>query len=280
MRTYDWTSDSQNHVAIFKQKMLAASIPNELRQVCMCKGFGTTLTGEALQWFINLPNGSIKNFPDLVNAFNQQFTSSRDMAKRPSNLFRVKQLPDEPLKEFLAIFVKEKVAIPRCDEETAVEAFRQGVLLDCDIYADLTKKAWPTFATVQSIAWSMSDWKKISISEQIHPEESKAMATPTGKAPTKKETTSDQRLIPDLNGLKSMWHRNAKDIGHTTDECIQLGKHVAYLLKKGYLKDIIRQPRGKDEGTDKKDPGNNRDPPPPPPIYEVKFINEAQKSAA
>ncbi|XP_074282733.1 uncharacterized protein LOC141607275 [Silene latifolia] len=118
----------------------------------MCKGFGTTLTGAALQWFINLPNSSINNFADLVNAFNQQFASSRDMAKRPSNLFRVKQLPEEPLKEFLARFVKERVAILRCDEETAVEAFRQGVLLDSDIYVDLTKKACPTFSTVQSIA--------------------------------------------------------------------------------------------------------------------------------
>ncbi|XP_074291495.1 uncharacterized protein LOC141618300 [Silene latifolia] len=111
MKTYDGTSDPQNHVAIFKQKMLAASVPSELRQ----------------------------------------FASSRQMAKRPSNLFRVKQLSDETIKEFLARFVKEKVAIPRCDEETAVEAFRQGVLLDSDIYADLTKKACTTFATVKSI---------------------------------------------------------------------------------------------------------------------------------
>ncbi|XP_074299372.1 uncharacterized protein LOC141630452 [Silene latifolia] len=151
MRTYGGTSDSQNHVAIFKQKMLTALIPSEFGQVCMCKGFGTTLTGATLQWFINLPNGSIKNFADLVNGFNKQFARSRDIAKRPSNLFRVKQLPEESLKEFLARFFKEKVAIPRCDEETAVEAFTQGVLLDSDIYADLTKKACPTFATVQSI---------------------------------------------------------------------------------------------------------------------------------
>ncbi|XP_074305942.1 uncharacterized protein LOC141641169 [Silene latifolia] len=99
------------------------------------------------------------------------------------------------------------------------------------------------------------------------------MATLIGKAPTKKETTPDQHLILDLNGLKSTWHRNSKDIGHTTEECIQLKKQVAYLLKKGYLKYLIQQPRGKDEGTCKRDPGNSRDPPPPPPIYEVKFID-------
>ncbi|XP_074302796.1 uncharacterized protein LOC141635051 [Silene latifolia] len=123
----------------------------------------------------------------------------------------------------------------------------------------------------------MSDWKKTSISEQTRAEESKAMATLTGKAPTKKETSPDQHLILDLNSLKSTWHRNAKDMGHTIEECIQLRKQVAYLLKKGYLKDLIQQPRGKDEGTGKRDPGNSRDPPPPPPIYEVKFINRGSE---
>ncbi|XP_074314878.1 uncharacterized protein LOC141651047 [Silene latifolia] len=69
------------------------------------------------------------------------------------------------------------------------------------------------------------------------------------------------------------WCDFHQDIGHATEECIQLRKHVTYLLNKGYLKDLIQQPRGKDEGSGKRDPGNNKDPPPPPPIYEVKFIN-------
>ncbi|XP_074300054.1 uncharacterized protein LOC141631256 [Silene latifolia] len=231
MKTYDGTSDPQNHVAIFKQKMLAALVPSELRQVCMCKGFRTTLIGAALQWFINLPNGSIKNFTDLVNAFNQQFASSKDMAKRPSNLFRVKQLPDETIKEFLARFVKEKVAIPRCDEETAVEALSQGVLLD-----RLIKRLENLGDTVR--------WPK---------------------------KLDNPRKDP------SRWCDFYQDIGHTTEECIQLRKQVAFLLKKGYLKDLIQQPRGKDEGSAKRDPGNSRDPPPPPPIYEFKFINEGSK---
>ncbi|XP_074300999.1 uncharacterized protein LOC141632343 [Silene latifolia] len=98
----------------------------------------------------------------------------------------------------------------------------------------------------------MSDCKKISTSGQTHPEESKAMATPIEKVLTTKEATPDEHLILGLTGLKSIWHRNAK---------------------KGYLKDLIQQLRGKDEGSGKRDPGNNRDPPPPPPIYEVKFIN-------
>ncbi|XP_074270196.1 uncharacterized protein LOC141593141 [Silene latifolia] len=217
------------------------------------------------------------------------------MAKRPNNLFRVKQLPDEPLKEFLARFVKEKVVIPRCDEETAVEAFRQGVQLDSDIYAYLTKKACPTFATVQSIAL-----EHIRLEEDINfrtnssggkqsyghtnRKSSYQKGNKSRSAPYSRPNGSEVNVAQECkvrwpkksdNPWKdlSRWCDFHQDIGHTTKECIQLRKHVAYLLKKGYLKDLIQQPRGKDEGAGKRDPGNSRDPPPPPPIYEVKFIN-------
>ncbi|XP_074301349.1 uncharacterized protein LOC141632732 [Silene latifolia] len=148
MRTYDGTSDPQNHVAFYKQKMLVASIPSEFRQVCMCKGFGTTLTGPALQWYINLPNGSIKSFADLFNTFNQQFTISRELEKRSSDLYWITQIKYESLRSFLARFNKEKVSITRCDIGIAVEAFRQGLLPNSDLYVELTKYLCHSFEDV------------------------------------------------------------------------------------------------------------------------------------
>ncbi|XP_074321470.1 uncharacterized protein LOC141658101 [Silene latifolia] len=218
------------------------------------------------------------------------------MTKRHNNLFRVKQLLDEPLKEFLVIFVKEKVAIPRCDEETEVEAFRQGVLLHSDVYADLTKKACPTFATIQSIALehvrleenlnfrtnspggkqsyghnnrksSYQKGKNLRSISYSRPERSKVNVAQECKLRWPKKSDNPSKD-------PTRWCDFHQDIGHNTEECIQLRKQVAYLVKKGYLKDIIRQPGGKDEGTSKKDPGNIRGlPPPPHPIYEVKFVN-------
>ncbi|XP_074300983.1 uncharacterized protein LOC141632326 [Silene latifolia] len=132
IRTYDGTSDPQNHVAFYKQKMLVASIPSEFRQVCMCKGFGTTLTGPALQWFINLPNGSIKSFADLVNTFNQQFASKRELEKHSSDLYRVTQIKDEP------------------HELPSVEVFRQGLLPNNDLYVELTKYPCHSFEDFQA----------------------------------------------------------------------------------------------------------------------------------
>ncbi|XP_074299108.1 uncharacterized protein LOC141630136 [Silene latifolia] len=47
---------------------------------------------------------------------------------------------------------KEKVAIPRCDIATTIQAFRQGLHQDSDLYKDLTKHPCTTFEEVQTKA--------------------------------------------------------------------------------------------------------------------------------
>ncbi|XP_074263615.1 uncharacterized protein LOC141586320 [Silene latifolia] len=63
------------------------------------------------------------------------------------------------------------------------------------------------------------------------------------------------------------------DIGHTTEECLGLCRQVAYLLKKGYLKDLMPSKNMDDNRSRKDQKRPKRDLPPAPPIYEVKFIN-------
>ncbi|XP_074297650.1 uncharacterized protein LOC141628399 [Silene latifolia] len=116
----------------------------------MCKGLGSTLSGAALQWFVGLPNKSISSFADLVNAFNQQFASSRKAEKQTSDLYRIVQGFKESTRDYLNRFNKEKVAIPRCDIATAIQAFRRGLHQDSDHYKDLTKHPCTTFKEVQT----------------------------------------------------------------------------------------------------------------------------------
>ena len=72
---YDGTTDPNDHIALYKQKLMAISVSHETREAVMCKSFGTSLTGPALTWFMLLPHGSILSFADLVNAFKIQFTT-------------------------------------------------------------------------------------------------------------------------------------------------------------------------------------------------------------
>ncbi|XP_010693347.2 uncharacterized protein LOC104906311 [Beta vulgaris subsp. vulgaris] len=152
MKMYDGTTDPNDHVAQYKQLMMTISIPRSMREACMCKGFGSTLTGPALQWFIHLGNGTISSFAQLINIFNLQFASSRKMEKQASDLHRVVQKYDESLKEFVRRFNKEKVSIPNCDVKTAIEAFRRGLDEDSDLYKELTKYPCPTFEDAQAKA--------------------------------------------------------------------------------------------------------------------------------
>ncbi|XP_074278721.1 uncharacterized protein LOC141602316 [Silene latifolia] len=227
MRTYDGTSDPLNHVAFYKQNMLAASIPSEYRQ---------------------------------------QFASSGELEKRSSDLYKITQKPDETLRAFLNRFNKEKVSIPRCDIGTVVEAFRQGVLPHSDLYGELTKYPCHTFEDVQA-----------KMLAYIRLEEDKSLIKrldnmrPVVRWPRKVDNPNPRRD-------QTKWCEFHMDVGHTTEDCFTLRKEVAYLLKAGYLKDLIKtkgSQSGQNRSNQEEKPEHNL--PPPPPLYEVKFINGGSK---
>ncbi|XP_074300317.1 uncharacterized protein LOC141631559 [Silene latifolia] len=96
-----------------------------LKEACMCKGFKSTLSGAAL---------------------------SRKSKKHTSDLYRIEQGFEESTRDYLNKFNKEKVAIPRCDIATAIQAFHRGLHQDSDLFKDLTKHPCTTFDEVQSTA--------------------------------------------------------------------------------------------------------------------------------
>ncbi|XP_074288104.1 uncharacterized protein LOC141613266 [Silene latifolia] len=248
--------------------MLAASIPSEFRQICMCKGFGTTLIGLALHWYINLPNGSIKSFADLINTFNQQFTSSRELEKRPSDL---------------------------CDVGTVVEAFRQGLLPNSDLYGELTKYLCHFFEDVQAKTLAyirLEEDKSYKGGGPCYAKNYEKLNRRSTSRGNNYRSGLIQRLDkmgpvvrwprkscnPNLRKEHIKWYEFHMDIGHTTKDCFTLMKEVAYLLKAGYLNDLIKG-RGRNENPLKVNPEQKqeRNLPLPPPLYEVKFINDGSE---
>ena len=69
MKLYEGTTNPDDHIAQYKQRMFTTAIPRDLREVCMCKGFGSSLIGPALQWYTNFPNNSIYSFAQLTDTF-------------------------------------------------------------------------------------------------------------------------------------------------------------------------------------------------------------------
>ncbi|XP_074300137.1 uncharacterized protein LOC141631351 [Silene latifolia] len=152
MTLFDGTTDPCDHISQFKQKMMVTTATGASKKACMCKGFGSTLTGAALQWFVGLPNGTISSFADLVNAFNKQFSSSRRTPKQPSDLYRIIQEIGESIKDYVTRFNAEKVSIRGCNMSTAINAFRQGLDKESNLYKELTMYPCERFEEVQQRA--------------------------------------------------------------------------------------------------------------------------------
>ncbi|XP_059663705.1 uncharacterized protein LOC132309409 [Cornus florida] len=93
----------------------------------MCKCFSTSLAGPALNWFKNLPKGSIDSFRSLCDRFISQYYGNKRPAKDISNLFTMKQHEDERLQAFLTRFNLTKSMVIECHLSTAVQAFKLAI---------------------------------------------------------------------------------------------------------------------------------------------------------
>ncbi|XP_031276068.1 uncharacterized protein LOC116134515 [Pistacia vera] len=168
MKMYDGTTDLNNHIASYKQRMFTVSIPRLLRKACMCKSFGSSLPGPALQWYTNLPNGSIDSFAQLTDTFVEQFASSKKLEKLSADLYKVYQKRGKPLREYVNRFNKEKISIPACNLETAVDAFRKGLLPNGELYKELTKLGCTTMEDALALAVIQIRWEEDEINRTIH----------------------------------------------------------------------------------------------------------------
>ncbi|KAM6583535.1 hypothetical protein CsatB_010537 [Cannabis sativa] len=160
MKMFDGTSDPDDHIAQYRQRMFTVAIPRDMREACMCKGFGSSLIGPALQWYTNLPNNSIKTFAQLTDTFVEQFASSRKLEKQSEDLYVIVQRRGEALRDYVGRFNKEKVSITNCNQHTAISAFRKGLRYDSDLYKELTKYPCKTMEDVLAKAWAQIKWEE------------------------------------------------------------------------------------------------------------------------
>ncbi|XP_057775342.1 uncharacterized protein LOC130994313 [Salvia miltiorrhiza] len=160
MKMFDGASDPDDHIAQYRQRMFTIAIPRDMREVCMFKGFGSSLIGSALQWYTNLPNNSISSFAQLTDVFVQQYVNNRKLEKISEDLYAIVQRHGEPLWDYIGRFNKEKVSITNCSEQTAVTAFRKGLLPGSDLYKTLTKYPCKTMEDVLIQAWAQIKWEE------------------------------------------------------------------------------------------------------------------------
>lgn len=154
MLLFDGTTNPNDHIAHYKQRMFIVSIPRAQREACMCKGFESILAGRALQWYTSLPNTSNGSFVDLHAAFVEQCTSSRKVEKHSDDLYTIRQRDIESLRALVSRFNREKISIPGCNLDTAIAAFRKGLKTNSDLYKEFTKYPCRMMENVLNKVWA------------------------------------------------------------------------------------------------------------------------------
>ncbi|XP_010686488.2 uncharacterized protein LOC104900693 [Beta vulgaris subsp. vulgaris] len=148
----DGSTNPYDYVAQYKRKMWTLSIPKHLLEATMCKSFGATLSGPALQWLISLNPGTIPNFAALINKFYLQFASSRILEKHTGDLYPITQKTNEAVRKYLDRFNKEMISVKNLDVPTAIETFRRGLTYKSRLYYELTRYPCNTFEKVRARA--------------------------------------------------------------------------------------------------------------------------------
>ncbi|XP_056695513.1 uncharacterized protein [Spinacia oleracea] len=305
---YDGTSDPYRHVNFYKQRMWQIGIPYDLVEPVMCKSFGGTLDGAALEWLMNITPGSIFCLSDLINAFYQQFASSRQLEKQTSDLYWLVQGPTESVRDYFNRFNCEKISIKNCDVRTAIEAFKRGLVPNSELYRELTKYPCATFEerptggssdrrsyTPRNNSWRHQPYNRQNQVQNVNqyddtnsvyrnervvylPISEYGFNVDIGGVVNDLQSVGGtvrwpkKRDIPDSTKDMSRWCDFHRDNGHTTEECISLKKEVAYLLKRGHLKDLLSD-KGKEtynkDSNSQPNPAPSGDRPAPPTFEKV-----------
>ncbi|XP_013739460.2 uncharacterized protein LOC106442306 [Brassica napus] len=85
IKAYDGTTDPDDHVAQYRQRMLTVALPKGSREATICKVFGSALTGPALQWYIR----------EFYASFNQEKVAIPECSIHTAiSAFKIGLLPD------------------------------------------------------------------------------------------------------------------------------------------------------------------------------------------
>ncbi|XP_074304070.1 uncharacterized protein LOC141638577 [Silene latifolia] len=226
MTLFDGTTDPHDHISQFKQKMMVTI---------------------------------------AVGASNEQFSSSRRTPKQPSDLYRIVQEIGESIKDYVTRFNTEKVSIRGCDTSTVINAFRQGLDKESDLYKELTMHSCERFKEVQERATTtlrleedikarkgMANFDKTN--RKIPTEKKDERARPCNRqnisrVAEKIQQVNDSPHPPRLSDygfntgmeglLKAVRELGDQDIGHRTEDCYRLCRELKFQVHKGNMEHLL-----------------------------------------
>ncbi|PWA89901.1 gag protein [Artemisia annua] len=123
LRTYDGTTDPDDHLTVFMGTMDIHKLP----EPAWCRFFQITLSGAARFWYDNLAPGSIDGFYQLRDKFRANFLQQRRFQKTQAEILGIRQRPEESLKDYVARFSKETLHMADHSDAMVSGAFISGL---------------------------------------------------------------------------------------------------------------------------------------------------------
>jgi hypothetical protein len=79
------------------------------------------------QWLLSLREGSIDTWAQLRRAFIDNYMATCQQPGNKYNLEKVRDYPNEPLRDYIRRFSKTRISIPNTNNDEAISAFIRGL---------------------------------------------------------------------------------------------------------------------------------------------------------
>ncbi|XP_059658486.1 uncharacterized protein LOC132304783 [Cornus florida] len=273
---FDGTTDLIDHVYHIQLKMVL----NTENDPLICKCFPTSLAGPVLNWFKNLPKGSVDSFRSLCDRFKSQYYGNKRPAKDISSLFVMKQHEDKRLQAFLTRFNLTKNMVIECHPFTAVQAFKLAMTRGTPFHTSLMVNTPQTMDKLNEKANGFvrleeeeaANARKTSIIStkekskakilQIHAPPQRQTSWKAQKRPREEELITPLKVTlvkpyqenkdkfrPPLPIRQPLEQRNQSkhcafysDFGHQTNECRNLRRQIEMLIAKEEFTGYVQGP--------------------------------------
>ncbi|XP_019172819.1 PREDICTED: uncharacterized protein LOC109168233 [Ipomoea nil] len=286
IKPYTGATDPRDHLNMYKAVMMMTGINDAI----MCRGFCTTLDGQAQDWFGSLPGDSIPTFAVLTKKFLSHFAGSVQRRKQFADLCYLKQDKSESLAEYLSKWKKEAMGVTNFDERSDIPFFTNN-LRSGPFHSDLVRNEPKTYAELMDRAARYANAeaaeKRKNEEEEGRGQGDRASHPQEDRRPPRSRRDRGPRLAPlrhltPLTQPVSVILDHAEDMGivsfpeeclkispkadpkkycrfhrqrgHDTDECMVLKRQIEELIQRGYLGQYVKR-SGQDHA---KGPDNTR----------------------
>ncbi|KAF3552739.1 hypothetical protein F2Q69_00012713 [Brassica cretica] len=231
IKAYNGTTDQDDHVAQYRQMMLAEALPNGSRETTMCKGFGSTMTRPSLQCI-----------PTAISAFKRGLLPDRDLYKELTK-YECKTMEDVLSRAWAQVKWEEDIASrakaqqkkdPKMIRPDRTEPDEKPSQRPARDSGNRKRGRYQNRPIEKVEGMAVSTWPDISHLSVSRPKLINVLRQMGHQVKwPQKMKASDSFWNP---GFWCDFHR---DHSHKTEDCVALKIEFNELLRKGHLRELL-----------------------------------------